>query len=141
MAEVIIRAAYDGRRVRPRVDTGPGLTKQAFKDECDINNILRRYIKSRMLTHLAKGVPTYADVSDVGDYRTAIERVRAAEAEFMGLPAKVRAHFDNDPAAFLDWMAVGRGREELEAIGLEVLERRARASRTRDGDAEDPPAE
>jgi len=78
-------------------------TKQAPKDECDINNILLRYKRSGLVSHLAKGVPTYMDVSEVGDYKGAMDHLRATEKFFAGLPAKIRERFDNDPVAFLDY--------------------------------------
>jgi len=78
------------------------LAKQQSKDECDINNILRRYERTGMLSHLAEGVPTYMDVSEVGDYRSAMEHLRSTEKFFMGLPARVREQFGNDPVEFID---------------------------------------
>ena len=32
---------------------GPSRTKQAFKEECDVNNILRKYEKTGLITHVA----------------------------------------------------------------------------------------
>lgn len=103
---------------RPQLRCGPGRTKQAMKAECDINNILKRYAKSGLLTHLAKGVPSFMDVSEVGDYRTALEHLRSTEAFFAGLPSKVRAAFNNDPAQFLDAVDTVEGRAKLEEIGV-----------------------
>lgn len=75
---------------------------QSEKDSTDINSILRRYDATGMISHVARGVPTYMDVSEVGDYRTAMEHLRATESFFMGLPAKVREKFGNDPVEFID---------------------------------------
>lgn len=96
--------------------------KQSERDACDINKILRRYAKDGMLTHLAKGRPSYLDVSEVGDYRAAVDRIRAANEFFAGLPAKVRTHFRNDPAEYLD-RAGSLSDEELKALGLRELGR------------------
>lgn len=78
-------------------------TKQAPKAETDINNILLRYKKTGLISHLAKGAPTYMDVSEVGDYKTAMDHLRSTERFFQSLPAKVREYFGNDPVAFLDY--------------------------------------
>lgn len=88
--------------LRLQVVCGPGRAKQSMKDECDINRILQRYAKSGMLTHVAAGTPRYMDISEVGDYRSALEHLRSTEAFFAALPATTRARFNNDPAEFLD---------------------------------------
>lgn len=76
--------------------------KQSFKDESDINNITRRFAATGMVSHLAKGIPSFADVSDAGDLRTLLDRVRAASEWFSHLSPRVREYFGNDPAAFVD---------------------------------------
>ena len=78
---------------RPVVDCSQdeGRTKQAFKDECDVNQIMARYEKTGLITHLAKKQPVYLDVSEVGDYRDALEHVEQTREFFMGFPAKIRA--------------------------------------------------
>ena len=51
---MIFRSAY-ARRDRLSVDVvGPSLTKQSFKDQCDINRIMRRYSAGGQIDHLAK---------------------------------------------------------------------------------------
>lgn len=94
------------------------MAKQSFKDECDIRNITRRYKEGAMVTHLAKGVPNYADVSEAGDLRTILDRVRDASEWFGRLPARVRERFDNDPAAFIDAANDPLGQDLLEELGL-----------------------
>jgi len=124
---------------RPRVDTGPGLTKQEFKAECDVNNIIRRYVKEGFVAHVTKGVPVYMDASELTDFRTAIEHVRSATEFFEGLPAKVRAKFGNDPARYLD-EAGSLSRAELVDLGLAELRKddAARKRRASDVDAAPP---
>lgn len=131
MSFLVLSRGVDPRR---KADvSGPSLTKQAMKDECDVNMILKRFTKTGMLTHIAKGQPIYADVSDVGSYREAVDRVRAAEDFFMRLPSKVRAYFDNSVERYLD-EAGTLSPEELKNLGIEILERPAVA--VADGPAE-----
>ena len=78
------------------------VTKDSFKDECDINRILKGYMSGKEITHVNEKAAQYADVSELGDYRTAIDNVRAVEELFMSLPAAERAKYDNDPALYLD---------------------------------------
>lgn len=94
-------------------------TKQSFKDECDVNTVVKRWLTS--------GVPPvqgnegiFADVSNIPDYRTCIDFVRSADAQFALLPSDVRERFSNDPAAFLDFVGNPDNGDELVALGLAV---------------------
>lgn len=111
-----------GRNDRGDVDTGPGKTRQAMKDEVDINRIMARYVKTGMIAHVATKSPEYLDVSDVSDYRDAVEQVRLTNVFFMKLPAKVRARFNHDPAEFLDFVTAPGNKAEAEELGLIVPE-------------------
>jgi phage internal scaffolding protein len=102
----------------PLIFPDQGVTKQSHKDECDVNQILARYERTGVVTHLAKGIPQFADVSQIGDYHSALEQVRQADEFFMGLPAKVRSAFDNDPALLLDAVHDPAQRDKLEKLGL-----------------------
>lgn len=105
--------------------SGESRTKQSFRDECDIENIVAKYVKTGLVSHLAGGQPFYADVSEMADYRGAIEQVRSAEKFFAGLPAKVRAFFENDIATFVDWMADPANADQLEKLGVRILDGKA----------------
>lgn len=108
-------------RVRPVIDcqaAKDGKTRQADAEACDINVIMRRYEKTGMLPTMAQVEGYFADVSDMGDYRTALSVVREADGMFMALPAEVRRRFDNDPAAFVDFMADPANRDEAVKLGL-----------------------
>lgn len=106
---------YGGPRLVADVG-GPSLTVQAAKDECDINKIIARYVKTGLLSHMSKGVPRFVDVSEVGDYRSAIEHLRSSEEWFGRLPAEVRREFENDVAVFLDAMDTEEGRARLASL-------------------------
>lgn len=103
-------------------DYEKSLTKQAFKDECDINKIVKRFTKmpvddvSKMLGTPFQGY--YDDFSDVGDLRTVYERIAQAEESFLGLPAKVRADFQNDPVAFLEFSQNPENEKKMREYGL-----------------------
>lgn len=119
---------YGNSTPRPVVICGPGRTKQEFKDECDVNNIVKRYVKDGFLAHVARGVPRFVDVSEVGDFRQAVDQVRAATAFFEGLPAKVRDRFGNDPVKFID-EAGNLTRDEMRELGLAELRKSDREER------------
>ncbi|AXH74644.1 MAG: internal scaffolding protein [Microviridae sp.] len=77
------------------------ITKQSFKAECDINNILRQYTKTGVINHVQSSRPTYQDLPDAIDYQESMNTLLAADAAFAGLPASVRSRFGNDPGEFL----------------------------------------
>lgn len=93
------------------------LTKQSFKDECDLNNLVKRFgvgtpipVPSRM--------PTYGDFTGISDYRSALDAILAADDVFMALPPNIRERFENDPAALVDFCSDPSNRSEAMELGL-----------------------
>lgn len=114
---------FTGEVVNPQtgeVTRPPSMTKQSFKDECDINNILKQYKVTGMFAHInakaAQGV--YTDLPDPLDFQASLEIVKEANAAFASLPSKVRARFDNNPEAFLAFCSNPANQDELVALGL-----------------------
>lgn len=110
----------------------PSRTKQAFKQECDINHIMARFKRvqgAEFLTQYNGYVGgQFGDFSQIPDYRTALEQVRAAEGVFGALPAIVRKRFGNDPAEFLDFCQNPENESELVRLGLATPKAEASAS-------------
>lgn len=107
----------DRNRVRVQFE-GPTLTKQSFKDECDVNNIMKKFEKTGLLTHTTKYQGKYADFTKVTDYQSALNTVIEANDAFDSLPSKLRARFANDPAEFLAFVENPNNREEAKKLGL-----------------------
>lgn len=82
----------------------PSMTKQSFKDECDINNIVRRFELTGQIDHVnaAAAQGLYTDLPDGIDLQASLNIVAQAEAAFMALPAAARAEFNNDPVEFVE---------------------------------------
>ena len=93
------------------------LAQQHFKDECDINNILRQFNITGLLPEQPL-TPRYGDFTGIGDYHTAMNRVIAVQDEFDALPAQIRARFNNDPAQLIEFMENSENRPEAEELGL-----------------------
>ena len=100
MAEQQIRSAYRPHK-RVTIKTGDGLAKQAFKEECDINTIMKKYEKTGLIAHVNAHGGDYGDYLSVTDYHTAMTQITEAQEAFMSLPAKLRERFGNNPANFL----------------------------------------
>lgn len=100
----------------------PSLTKQSFQEECDVNEIMRRFVRCgdpdvlNRLQAYSGGV--YGDFSNVVDYRSALDQIRRADEVFMAMPAKVRAEFCNDAANFLDFCSDPKNIDRLRELGL-----------------------
>jgi phage internal scaffolding protein len=99
------------------VFTSPSRTKQSFRDECDINNILKQFNVTGQLP-VGSVQPQYGDFSGITDYQSALNAVMAAQDSFLQLPAKVRAKFDNDPALFVEFASDEAHKDEMKALGL-----------------------
>lgn len=117
------RQDHDNRAPDPKTGemvVQPTMTKQSFVAECDINNIVRDFTQHGMVTHINERAQqgAFVDLPDGLDFQAAVEIARAGEAAFMQLPAQVRRRFDNDPSAFLDFLANDKNRDEAIELGL-----------------------
>lgn len=115
------RVLYSDGSPPPKVvidDWEPSLTRQSEKDSCDINKIVNTYRQTGRLPQLRQGL--YADISQMGDYREALEQVRTADEMFYQLPSDLRLHFDNDPAVFLDFVSDPENIDEMKQLGFEL---------------------
>lgn len=101
------------------VDDTPSMTRQEFKDECDVNMLMKRYQKTGVLPMF--GVdrqPQYLRLADVPDFHSAMNLLVEAEGAFMRLPAVVRKEFDNDAVRFVEFAELPESIEQLRKWGL-----------------------
>lgn len=136
---------YTGETVDPvtgEVTVLPSMTKQSFVAECDINNILKQYKRSGIISHInAKAAQgSYQDLPDQVDYQEALNTVIRAEASFETLPSSVRDRFGNDPAKFLEFLQDPKNQDEAIALGLAVDTRTAPAPAAPPAEPSAPPA-
>lgn len=117
-----IRSAYNYDRDKASVESGlacepEGGAKQEFKDECDINVLLRRF---NVTGQLPSGVrmPTFGDFEVVNDFHSAANAIAEARESFDVMPAEVRRRFNNDPADFVAFCSDSSNREEAVKLGL-----------------------
>lgn len=98
----------------------PSMTKQEFKFECDINNVIKSFTQTGMFKHVSAraAAGTYQDLPDGIDFQESLHQVEAARSAFMTLPSKIRSRFGNDPAEFLSFAHDPANRAEMSALGL-----------------------
>jgi len=118
-----LKTAFTNEWIHPvtgEITHPPSRTKQEFKDECDINNIIKAYKITGQIAHIsanaAKGV--YMDLPEPTDYQESLNIIRQAEQSFDSLPAKIRDRFKNDPTQFLDFLKDPKNRDEAMDLGL-----------------------
>jgi phage internal scaffolding protein len=95
----------------------PTLTQQHYKDESDINNILRQFNITGLLPESPLS-PRYGDFTGISDYHSALNAVIAAESEFEGLPAQIRARFNNNPEELINFLENDQNYDEAVKLGL-----------------------
>jgi phage internal scaffolding protein len=122
MTKVFVRNPYNYDMALASQESGleckdPSLAQQHMKDECDINVLVERFGVTGSMP-VAPIEPSYGDFSGVGDYHTALNKIKAADEAFMALPAKIRAKFDHDPNALLNYLQNAENRDEAIQIGL-----------------------
>ena len=102
MSEIQFQTAY-GEKVKPRtINNKPSRTEQNHAEGLDINNIMRRYKNEGLLPKMQSFEGVYGEFDSM-DMREAIDKVEKANALFMEVPAVIRAQFDNDAGAFIDY--------------------------------------
>ena len=110
------------RTAHPKVVVGESMTQQHMKDECDINNIMAKYQKTGLITHVAKYEGNYDDFTVMPDFKTAMDTMMAAQDMFLTLPSDVREKFDNDPGTFVEFATDSCNYEEMVELGLVPIE-------------------
>ena len=132
MTNPVFRTAYDGLQnlfsdlgatdftvPDDHTDYHPSrsLTVQADADECDMNFIMARYVKTGLLPQ-SRAEGFFGDASALPDFQQAQQILIDANMAFESLPAKVRDRFHNSPEKFLAFMADEDNRQEAVLLGL-----------------------
>ena len=92
-------------------------TQQQFKDEVDINTIVERFGVTGEAPPTIN-FPEEQDFTEVHDFQSAMNVLRASEEAFMQLPAKARARFQNSPQQFMEFIHDADNQDEAIKLGL-----------------------
>jgi len=99
----------------------PTRTKQAFREECNINSIVERYLSTGVMGNpLNQDMrkPFYGDFSSLPGLQEALNITIKANEMWERLPAKVRFRFRNDPVKLDEFVRDEKNREEAIKMGL-----------------------
>lgn len=108
--------SYFSKKIRPVINTGPGLTEQHHKEDCDVNNIINRYTKTGVIKNV-KGMGEYA-IAPAIELREALDLINQAQNQFDQLPSNIRREFENDPLQFLEFVENPDNLEHARELGL-----------------------
>lgn len=118
MKEII---RHPNGRVQVRtINNEPSKTDQSMKDECDVNEILRKYMKTGQI-NLPNQHGQYLDVSDIQDLHLALTQVNEATQAFDQLPPEIRRRFGNSLTELVSFLDDPQNNEEAIKLGLKVL--------------------
>lgn len=95
----------------------PSMTIQSAAPETDINFIVRKYGLTGELA-VRRGIPEYGNFDESMDFQALLANVKLGEAAFLKVPADIRARFNNDAGAFLEWIHEDSNYDAAEAMGL-----------------------
>ena len=113
-----VRHAYKYKRKRVQIDTGTeSRVRQSEHEGTKIDNILKRYAATGILP-VQQRQPIFADVSELTDYKEALDKIHAMGDVIKTLPKEARDLLLSNPAEFEKMIAADTTRENLEAIGL-----------------------
>lgn len=119
------RTPYSGKRHRVSIafldedgNQALGRTKQDHKDMCDINQLLRHYDRTGLITHVNNAVAHYGDYTEVNEYQESLNIVMKAQNAFGELPSDVRSFFKNDPGAFMEFATNPENHSKMVDLGL-----------------------
>jgi phage internal scaffolding protein len=99
-------------------DDLPSMTDQSFKNEVNVNTIMKKYFKTRELSHVSKRLPQYLDVSNTPDLIGAFDKVAKAEHAFQSLPSVIRSALNNDPRNLSGFLLDPKNKDILIEYGL-----------------------
>jgi phage internal scaffolding protein len=111
-----IRKPYNQYRSQT-VNTLPSRTKQSDASECEINNIMAKYMRTGAIEHYSTHQGHYSDITGP-DFETAMNIVADANTMFAELPSNLRNRFENSPKRFLEFVQDESNLTEMAELGL-----------------------
>lgn len=100
------------------INNDPSKTDQQWEKDCNVNNIMAKFAQTGQLHHTKSRPGVYADVSELGDFQTAMNTVTQAQRDFSQLPAALRERFNQSPASLVKFLSDPNNRDEAIKLGL-----------------------
>lgn len=119
MAKPVFSSAYIHRYPKHHfatINNEESLAQASDMEDADINIIMKKYSGTGMLPQVNMEALT-GDFSDVGDFREAQDKIKAANDAFAEVPAELRRRFNNDPQEFINFVLDDKNLEETVKLG------------------------
>lgn len=115
-----IRANYTNALSETGLDFSESkiMTKQSFRDESNINNIIDKWRATGHVPRINSMSPTYGDFTNVDSYLNSVLRVQEIDEQFAALPSAIRDRMANDPANLLRFLQDDNNIEEAISLGI-----------------------
>lgn len=113
-----IMQSKEGRTRVVTINDQPSKTQQQFKDQVDINNIMKKFRNTGEITHLNRKAGVYLDSTTLPSYQDALQAVINAHDAFSTLSSDIRKRFQNDPAEMIKFLDDPKNNEEAVKLGL-----------------------
>lgn len=91
--------------------------QQQFKQDCDINTIMKRASKNQTLDHISTHQPEYGFTSP-NSYHKSLNLIAKADSMFSDLPSTLRNEFQNSPSKFLEFVQDPKNLDRAKELGL-----------------------
>jgi len=95
----------------------PSRTKQSFKEEANINNIMHQYIQTGVMPS-GRHQLQFGDFTSPDQYADLLNRVLEARQDFDTLPSDIRDRFANSPEQLIKFMSNPDNEAEAIKLGL-----------------------
>ena len=116
----VIERVHARRKRVYTINNEPSMTDQSQADDCDVNLVMNRVLKTRDESILKRKQGFYAEVSEFRDLGTHLMQVQEAQEAFMALPAELRRKFNNNPVEMIEFLDDPSKIEESITLGLRV---------------------
>jgi hypothetical protein len=110
------RTAYK----RPEGKAGKSRTKQQFRKDCDITEIMSRWSRTGFTgppPHMATSRALFGDFTSPLHLADTMEQLDILRDHFETLPVAIRDHVDNDPTVLMQMLMDPEATEELVELG------------------------
>jgi phage internal scaffolding protein len=98
-------------------EAGQGAAQQQFKDQCDLNLILKKFKATGVINHVARGELQQGICPSI-TLHEAMNTVAHANTMFEELPSQIRKRFNNDPVSLMAFLENPKNKAEAVELGI-----------------------
>ena len=118
MTKQNFRTAYSSQPRKPFETNGESMTQQHHVEQVKVQNLIKQYDRTGILTHVAEGVAHYGDYTKVNEYKQSLDFVNLANESFLELPSSIREKFGNDAGQFFEFATNPKNEKAMQEMGL-----------------------